>query len=278
MTDYIILGDNVSQVAALIFAVVMVVRWLRNKGNSVVLGFLLYALVCLLISDIYWNAMSYLKPDLRIPFAASEIADIGTVLFLAAMLSEIYQDYRVKIGWETVCAAVHGAVSICLWTAWAGEWFKNVVGGIPYVYYLFVVVWSSKKIQPFRRYQKILIGIGIFALDIIQIIGLVSSEKITDLMNYISYGTIIFGIILLMIKLIHMLRRAYRERSYEWSRKTLAAALVTLVWVQNGMYMSYDPFYSIEDIGFTFTVLIIVCAVFCVHETARNTEKDWGMA
>ena len=277
MTDYIILGDNLFQIAALVLAVVMVVRWLRKKGNSVVLGFLLYALVCLMISDVYWNAMTYLKPDLRIPFAASEIADIGTVLFLAAMLSEIFQDYRVKPGWETVCAIIHGAVSIYLWTAWAGEWFKNVVGGIPYVYYLFVVVWSSKKIQPFRRYQKILIAIAIFSLDILQFIGLVSSEKISDLMNYISYVIILIGIILLLIKIIHMLRQAYREHSYDWARKTLSAALVTLVWVQNGLYMSYDPFYSIEDFGLTITMIIIVFAVLAIHETGYDAEKEWGM-
>ncbi|MBO7630767.1 MAG: hypothetical protein J6S78_00370, partial [Lachnospiraceae bacterium] len=186
MIDPLTLGLNILQVSALAFSIVMIVRWLRYRGNSVVLGFLLYAYVCIFISDIYWNAMVILKPELRIPFAASEIADMGASLFLAAMLGEVFQNYRVKIGWETVLTALHGLISIFFWTVWAGEWFKNIIGGIPFVYYLFVVVWSAKKIQAFSNFEKIAITAGIYLLNILQGIGLFVPD-VAEIMNYICY-------------------------------------------------------------------------------------------
>lgn len=276
MMDQLALGLDLLQVMVLVFSVVMIVRWLRIFGNSVVLGFLLYAYVCILISDIYWSAMVILKPELRIPFAASEIADMGASLFLAAMLGEVFQNYRVKIGWETVLTALHGLISIFFWTVWAGEWFKNIIGGIPFVYYLFVVVWSAKKIQAFSNFEKIAITAGIYLLNILQGIGLLV-ESVTEIMNYICYAIIGTGSILLCIKTYRAIRKAYREHAPELGRKALAIAMVTLVWVQNGMYMSEDPYYSIEDIGFTVSVLFILYSVLAIHKNSLDAETEWGM-
>ncbi|MBO4697364.1 MAG: hypothetical protein J5643_08810 [Lachnospiraceae bacterium] len=276
MIDPLTLGLNIVQVSALVFSIAMIVRWLRNRGNSVVLGFLLYAYVCILISDIYWNAMLILKPELRIPFAASEIADMGAFLFLAAMLGEIFRNYRLKLGWETVLTAIHGVISVVFWTAWAGEWFKNIIGGIPFIYYLFIVVWSSKKIQAFTKTEKIWIAVGIYVLNVLQGIGLLVSS-LTDIMNYISYVIIGIGFALLGAKTYRTIRKAFREESSELARKALALSLITLVWTQNGMYMSNEPFYSIEDVGFTVCVLLILYSVFAIHKNSPDDEAEWGM-
>ncbi|MBO7631867.1 MAG: hypothetical protein J6S78_06015, partial [Lachnospiraceae bacterium] len=91
---------------------------------------------------------------------------------------------------------------------------------------------------------------------------------------YVIIGT---GSILLCIKTYRAIRKAYREHAPELGRKALALAMITLVWVQNGMYMSTDPYYSVEDLGFTVSVLFILYSVLAIHKNSLEVETEWGM-
>ena len=41
--------------------------------------------------------------------------------------------------------------------------------------------------------------------------------------------------------------------------------------------MSTDPYYSVEDIGFTVSVLFILYSVLAIHKNSFEAETEWGM-
>ena len=78
--DWFDLFSTLLQIAVVAFAFIRIVPQMRRSGKSVILVFFLYALICLLLSDIYWISLSVVHPDERLPFSISDVADIGEQL------------------------------------------------------------------------------------------------------------------------------------------------------------------------------------------------------
>ncbi|MBR3071579.1 hypothetical protein [Fibrobacter sp.] len=130
---------TVLQSGALAVVIVNTIR-LMLKEKTVFLPFMfVLAMVSFLLSDLYWIAYDLLKPDTRMPIACNEIGECAIILLLSAGLDSLIGDKK-KIAGEIVFAFLFMGANIALWIAWSGEWFQDILFGIPYVYFLWVLI------------------------------------------------------------------------------------------------------------------------------------------
>jgi hypothetical protein len=73
------------------------------------------------------------------PMACNEIAENAMILLLCAGLETILKDKR-KIAKEIVFAVLFIGANIALWIAWTGEWFQDILFGIPYIYFFWLLI------------------------------------------------------------------------------------------------------------------------------------------
>jgi hypothetical protein len=92
-----------------------------------------------LLSSLYWIAYDVLDPGTRMPMACNEIAENAMILLLCASLETILKDKR-KIAKEIVFAILFIGANIALWIAWTGEWFQDILFGIPYIYFFWLLI------------------------------------------------------------------------------------------------------------------------------------------
>ncbi len=71
---------------------------------------------------------------MRIPFAANDVADFGTVLLLNACLYSAVGAGRGRLPGVTAAAAAFALVNIGLWIGRSGERLRDVLGGIAFGY------------------------------------------------------------------------------------------------------------------------------------------------
>ena len=258
------------QLTVLICSVFLVARQFRFQRNSVVLGFFLYGLVCFLLNNIYWNSMNVLKPDVRIPYGVDDITETGAFLLFATMLAELYRDTSVRAGKEFSFTILYVIYSIILWNGWTGEWLRNLIGGVAFWYYLYVIILALKKSKALKKTETaVLAALAVFSsiLQGVQFFVSPGIEMAIDVACNILLGT---GMIWLLIRGVFALRKTRRERTQETARAALAITFGSVVWIQNGSYMTKDPMYTIEDFVLAFCLVLMVLSAL----TAIGHEPD----
>ena len=123
-----------------LFVVIAKTNRLIKKGKSIFLPFFfILAMMSYVLSDLYWVAYDFLKPDTRMPIAANEIGECAMVLLLCAGLDSLLADKR-KVAGEVLYAFLFIAANIALWIVWSGEWVQDILFGIPYIYFLWLLI------------------------------------------------------------------------------------------------------------------------------------------
>lgn len=263
---------TIIQMAVLGVLIFFVVRKLKDEGSSVILGFCLYAFICLLLMDLYWLASSVLKPELRIPYGAGDIADSGVFLLFSAMLGVIYRKEKTVFGLETLLVLVFSLAIISFWIGWSDEWFKNIIGGIAFGFFLWQTVMAVKKSKALKKSEAVVLGLLSYALLILMSISFMVEEETVDMLNNISYVVMILGDILLVAKSIQYLIKTLKDKTAANAEKTLAVSFTTIVWILNASYMCDEPFYSIEDFLYTCMLSVMMISLIMVVDT-NETER-----
>ena len=141
MSDQTLFGiiTTILQTGALTVVIVSTIR-LMLKEKTVFLPFMfVLAMASYLLSDLYWIAYDILKPDTRMPIACNEIGECAIILLLSAGLESLLVDKK-KIAGEIVFAFLFIGANIALWIAWSGEWFQDILFGIPYIYFMWILI------------------------------------------------------------------------------------------------------------------------------------------
>lgn len=112
---------------------------MKSGKNEFLPFFFVLAMFSYLLSNLYWIAYDVLKPDTRMPIAANEIGECAMILLLSAGLDVVLKDKK-KIFGEVVFAILFIGANIALWIAWSLEWLQDVVFGIPYIYFLWLLI------------------------------------------------------------------------------------------------------------------------------------------
>jgi hypothetical protein len=134
---------NIIQSIILIVIIAKTIKLTIETKASLLPFFFALALSGTLLSNFYWFAYDILKPDTRMPMACNEIGENATILLLCASLDTILKDKR-KVASEIVFAIFFIGANIALWILWTGEWFQDILFGIPYIYFFWLLIRGLK--------------------------------------------------------------------------------------------------------------------------------------
>jgi len=130
---------NIFQICILVVIIAKTIKLTINTKTKALPFFFALAMSGYLLSSLYWIAYDVLDPDTRMPMACNEIAENAMILLLCAGLETILKDKR-KIAKEIVFAVLFIGANIALWIAWTGEWFQDILFGIPYIYFFWLLI------------------------------------------------------------------------------------------------------------------------------------------
>ena len=268
--NYLDLIESLMQLAVMLVCAYLTVRFLKKVRFTIVMGFFLYATICLIIGNMYWILTTLLKVGVRIPYGINEVSSTGAWLLFAAMLNKIFYKERPKRGVETVQVAAISVVLIVLWTIWSGEWIESVVGGVPLCYYMYIVVLAMKKTGAFRFFEKILIVVSTYTVLLLQIVSLfLEDEIVQSVFEYTTYVILFAMFTFFFVKGLRGLGRIRRGENVpvEEVKKVLVVNFMSLTWIQNTMYMCYEPVYFLAD--FMYAVALLIVLLTCIELEKR---------
>ena len=128
----------IQSIVLVVFITKTIFLVLKQKTSFLPFFFALAMTSCLL-SNLYWIAYDLLKPDTRMPFASNEVAECAMILLLSAGLDSLLNDKK-KVPGEIIFSILYIGVNIALWIAWSGEWLQDILFGIPYIYFLWILI------------------------------------------------------------------------------------------------------------------------------------------
>lgn len=222
---------TILQVVVLFVVIVKSVKLMARKNTVFLPFFFILAMSSLLLSDLYWIAYDTLKPDTQMPIAANEIGECAMILLLSAGLDTILTD-RKKIAGEVLFSFIYIAANIALWIVWSGEWLQDILFGIPYIYFLWILIRGMRTRQSLSRYEMI----SAFAMSIYVVIALVSILFLSGI-GYTVVRTSFFVVLYAMM--IWLGVKSVRSRDF-----FVASSL--FLWTNLAVFSSPDFYYIIS--------------------------------
>lgn len=257
---------TIFQILVLIFVVVRSARLIAGSKNPLIPVCFTFAMVSYLLSDLYWLAYDFLRPDTRMPFAANEMGECAGFLLLTAALSSILEENKTGTDMngmpvnthtalrEMVFAAAFTVMNIVLWIAWSGEWLQDIIVGAALGYLLCILVRGLKRTGVFSKKDWLITGVASVLLIVMQVLTFFTHEGIHTALDIGCY-TIMFAIVaFFLIRNITMIRKNGQITG------GFCLALAGFCWVVVSMYMSSGVFYYILLITNSLMMLILLLA------------------
>ena len=278
--DYIDLVSTLLQISLLSVGIIMIFPRMRRSGNSVILVFLLYAYICLLLSDIYWLSLAIVHPDERLPFAISDVADIGEQLMLASAIGVVFRGIKCKMRLELALTIIGSIGLMILWVVWTDEWTKNIVGGISYGYLIYMVVLSAKKSNSFSRREAIVVWCVSFVCLVLSYPVRWELVEIDPVYVAVFYSPLIILTGYFFFKSFICVRAMLRanDNRIESARRAIAVSASALVWIRCCAYVSDGPPFYLFDFANSLIIPFILIPVL-FHEKLRlgGTAAEGGV-
>ena len=272
-TFYTIL--NLIQVSVLAFVLWRLILRMKTGSFTMVSVFYLYALILFMLSDIYWLVHGLLRPDVRIPFGANEIGEIGIYLMYSSLLNAAFkEEERLKelLG-ATVLTGIFSLAVIALWIGWTGEWVKDILSGLAFGYFACSSVRAVIISKAFDRKRLSVFGIMAFVLIGLQGAIFAVPEAAGNVLDIMCYCIMFAGTVWLLINAVKTVRKAYRisdsgSTDDNIKKKPLAASFVFCLWIQNALYMSSEYVYTVIFVIITFNVFLMYFSVAIYEDEA----------
>lgn len=202
MSDSTLMGVilTIVQVVILVAVILPTGRSMLRRNTTLISVFFCFAMGCYLFSNLYWVAYDCLRPDTRMPFAVNEFAECAMILFLSAGLEKTLRE-KTKIAWEIIFSFLFIGANIALWILWSGEWVQDIVFGIPYIYFLWLVIRGIRSRGILPKPDRIGIGLLTILVLVLNFVALYSEKM--DEVTVIPIAILTFaGLIWLMIRSI----------------------------------------------------------------------------
>lgn len=233
---------TVLQSGVLLFVIVKSIRLMIKEKTGLLPFFFALSMSSYLLSNLYWIAYDVLRPETRMPIACNEIGECAMILLLSAGLEMRLTDRKRILG-EIVFAFLFIGANIALWIAWSGEWFQDIVFGIPYIYFMWVLIRGLRSRCSLKRTELWMASVmSIFVLAM-QIPLLVYRNFLFVIAN-IAYPVVMFSLMAwLGIK-------SFRDRDFFVSS-------TFFLWTELSMFLSPDIYYNIAMILNTVAVFVL---------------------
>ena len=227
------------QVAVLAVFMVLSVCLLIKHTESLTAVFLSFVFGLWFLSNIYWLIYNFLRPDIRMPFAANEIGEAGMILMIAAIVnSAVPHGSRVAVK-QIVCAVIFAVLNVILWIAWSGEWIEDIITGLVLLWLLSSAACSLKVVHALTKAEWISFGIYSAALLAGQGFTFLFEDPVKTRIDIGCYVLISLGILYWLVKLLMSYKRDHS------AKKLMALAVTNLAWIIVSLFMSSGVFYTI---------------------------------
>ena len=245
--------SNIIQSVIVIVIIAKTIKLTMNTRTSLLPFFFALALSGTLLSNFYWFAYDILKPDTRMPMACNEIGENATILLLCAGLDMILKDKR-KVASEIVIAILFIGANIALWIAWSGEWFQDILFGVPYIYLFWLLIRgiiSRDVLSKKEMWLAVAVGVIVLALQMPQFF--VQGLEL-NFMEGLSFA-VMFALALWL-------------GVVSFRRKDFFLASTFFMWTELAMFLNSDFYYDL--FVFVNTVAFIVMYLLVKKELAVN--------
>ena len=204
--------------------------------NCIFAFFIVLTMASCLLSNLYWIAYDLINPNTRMPIAANEIAECAAILLLSAALNSVLQNRKKKLG-EILFAFFYTAANIVLWIVWSGEWFQDIFFGVPYIYFLWVLIHGlrSRKSLPSREMYLMAVT-SVVTLALLALLP-ISEGNVYAFAKYGSY----------MVKFALMIWLGIRCVQ----SKDIFVASAFFLWTNLAMFSSAEFYYQIAFLANT---------------------------
>lgn len=239
----------------LVLVVVRSMRLVRQEGHTLMVTSYTFGLFSFLMSDFFWLAYIYIRPDTRMPFAGNVIGEWAGFQLFAAALSIVYKNVLMPTFRERILTVIFTVFNAIYWIAWNGKWFEDIGTGIVFGYYLCTCVRCMKQGKAFSRNEWRILRAGSFLLVLFQGLIFVAPEDLKRTLDVVCYILMFTGILLFFVKII---RAFLRE---EEPRRLMSLTFAGLGWTTISMYMSADPIYFAAALASGIMTILMTLAV-----------------
>lgn len=226
---------NILQTTTLLLVFLGALRLIKKEKNTVYVVFFAFAVASALLSDLYWQVYTLMRPDTRMPFAANEIGEWALFLMLGASL-QTRSDHRFAKK-EIFFAALFVAANVALWIAWSGEWVQDILTGVVLAYLFCHLVAEIKQADVFAKWEWWLVGLSSLVLICAQTGTFFVTEAVRKPLDLFCY-CILFAMSAYLILRAVM---AYRTKSQV--TQMVSRAFAAFAWTVVTLYMSDGYFY-----------------------------------
>ncbi|MBQ2185032.1 MAG: hypothetical protein II399_10390 [Lachnospiraceae bacterium] len=249
---------NIISILSLIVTVsiiILSVRKLTEKKNKVLSVFFTFAMVSYFMSEVYYFAYNFLIPDTRMPFAANEIAEASMILLLCAVLETVLgKERKINIP-ALIFSTVFIGVNIALWVMWADEWIKNILFGLPYIYYLYLLLKGVIKTKAASSKEIIFAAACSSLVFVLEAIAYATYDTVGPIVEISCYPFMYILWILIVIKTIYTLRKEDKNNG-----EAMYLSFTLHIWTMLLMFMSADIFYNVANIMYILVMPLMYLA------------------
>jgi len=221
---------TILQSIVLVAVIVKTVRLMADRKNAFLPFFFILAMASCFMSNLYWIAYDFLKPDTRMPIAANEIGECAMILLLSAGLELLLKDKR-KVPGEIVFAFLFIGANIALWIAWSGEWLQDILFGIPYVYFIWILLRGIRS-RNVLTWKELLFaaGMGISVL-IMQVPLLFGKGSLFDFLEMVCF-------VVMFALMAWFGFKSFRSKDF-------FVTSTFFLWTELAMFLCPQPYYSL---------------------------------
>ena len=232
MSDSTLFGilATVLQSGALAVVIVSSIKLMTNENATFFPFMFVLAMSSYFLSDLYWIAYDLLKPDTRMPIASNEIGECAMILLLSAGLETILDEKQKKTG-EVAFAILFIGANIVLWIAWSGEWFQDILFGIPYIYFLWILIRGllSRKLLSLK--EMLFVSVASVSVLMMQIPLFFVKGKLFELTDFLNF----------VVMFVVMAWLGFKS----FQCKDCFVASTFFLWTELSMFLSHDVYYNI---------------------------------
>jgi hypothetical protein len=211
-------------------------RVVTKRGDSAAAVFYLFALISIVVNDLYWIAYDMLRPEVRMPFAANEFGEAAFYLLFGSAVTALFRD-RSRGRTEGICAVIFAFASAGLWIAWSGEWIQDLMAAPVHAYFLYVTAVSLKQADALAPREWNALGAASLLLIIMQTAIFFVPAGLKKPLDQACY------LLMFLVQAALMLRAGRAVRGAASPKTQLALSLAAFAWSVSTVYMSEGYWY-----------------------------------
>ena len=245
---------NIIQIFILLGIIIVAARSISKDRTGLVGALFTFAMVSLVLMDIYWVAYDVLRPDTRMPFTGDEIAGSATILLLAAALYSMLPKERKQSFKAVLLTFLFVTANIILWIAWSGEWGQDIVFGLPYYYYMYILLIGNKHFEVFDKTESRLAVIICTVIIMLHFSVLATTGSLNKALDAAAYTVMIVSVLLYFIKNVLVMKE-------NKPAKAVFASFGLYFYTVMILYMSGGIFYDLATVFYTLSLPFMLITV-----------------